>query len=121
VARVDKYEPTTGGHRAVLGFTPAAEDLEAIIPVGLDANGRVQRLADSNTGVVGVLVPLTRPMNQGDVVDVGQDMELVECTGFTAGTRYYVGADGVVDTTATDSTSIGWTVEADRLVVRLGR
>lgn len=120
MARVDKYEPTTGGHRAVLGFQPVAEDLEKIIPVGLNANGRIVKGA-GNTGVIGILVPLTRILNQGDVADVGQDMELVECTGLVAGTRYYVGSDGVMDTTATDSTPVGWTVEADRLVVRLGR
>lgn len=119
MARVDKYEPLTGGHRAALGFTPDADDLETLIGVGLDANGRIQKGA-ANTGIVGLLVPLTMIKNPGDVLDVMQDGEMVECTGLTAGTRYYVSAAGALTTTDTD-TPIGWTVEADRLVVRLGR
>jgi hypothetical protein len=118
VARIDKYEPLTGGFRALLGFTPVVGDLETVIPVGLSATGRVVKGAGT-TGVVGILVPLTMLRNQGDAVDVIQDGELVEA-GLAAGTRYYVSAVGDVTTTNTDK-PLGWTVEADRLVLRFGR
>lgn len=118
MARIDKYEPLTGGHRAPIGWQPVAGDLEKIIPVGLDANGRAVKGA-GNTGVIGVVV-LTKIINQGKIVDVMQDGELVECTGLTAGTRYYSDAAGAVSTTNTGK-PLGWTVEADRLVVRIGK
>jgi hypothetical protein len=120
VARIDKYEPQTGGFRALLGFTPVAGDLEKIIPVGLDANGRVVKGAGTS-GVLGVLVPLTMLRNQGDAVDVAQDCELVECAGLTAGTRYFTNAAAGTVTTLNTDIPLGWTVEADRLVVRFGR
>lgn len=119
MARVDKYEPLTGGHRALLGFTPTADDLEKIIAVGLDANGRVQK-GEANSGIVGILVPLTMLRNPGEAVDIAQDCDLVDCEGLVAGTRYYLSEAGAVTTTATDI-PLGWTVEADRLVVRFGR
>lgn len=119
MATIDKYEPVGGGHRALLGFAVAGADLRTPIAVGLDANGRVQR-GTANTGVIGVLV-LTKAKNVGDVVDIMQDGEIVEVEGLVAGTRYYGdGATGVLGTDNTD-VPLGWTVEADRLVVRMGR
>lgn len=116
---IDKYEPLSGGHRAPLGFAVAGADLRTPIGVGLDANGRLQRGA-ANTGVIGILV-LTKAKNVGAIVDVMQDGELVEVDGLTAGTRYFVDAvTGVVGTDIADVPA-GWTVEADRLVVRMGR
>lgn len=120
MARVDKYEPLTGGFRALLGFTPAESDIEKIIPVGLNASGRVVKGAGT-TGVIGILVPLTMLRNQGDAVDVIQDGELVDCVGLAAGSRYYTTVAGVVSTTPAAGIPVGWTVEADRLVVRFGR
>lgn len=115
---IDKYEPLTGGTRAKLGFAVLAADVRKVLPVGLDANGKVQKGA-ANTGVIGVLV-LTQPTSIGATVDVMQDGDIVECTGLTAGTRYYSDAAGVISTTNTGK-PIGFTVEADRLVVRMGR
>jgi hypothetical protein len=120
VTRIDKYEPLTGGHRAILGFTPVTGDLEKIIGVGLDANGRVVKGA-GNTGLIGVLVPLTMLRNQGEAVDILQDGDLVECPGLVAGTRYYITADGATVNTTNTNIPLGWTVEADRLVVRFRR
>lgn len=122
MARIDKYEPLTGGHRARLGFDVVDADLNKVIAVGLDANGRVQK-GSANTGVIGVLV-LTEPMASGKYVDVMQDGEIVEMdvnhAGIVAGTRYYGAADGAVNTTNTDK-PLGWTAEATRLVVRVGK
>lgn len=123
MARFDKYEPMTGGHRARLGFAVTAADLNEVIAVGLDANGRIQRGA-GNTGVIGVCV-FTEPMAAGKMADVMQDGEIVEMdvnhAGIVAGTRYFgAAADGALTTTNTDK-PLGWTVEATRLVVRVGK
>lgn len=122
MARYDKYEPMSGGHRAPLGFTPVAGDLNKVLCVGLDANGRVVK-GSGNTGVIGVLV-LTMIIPAGKIVDVMQDGEIVEMNvnhaGIVAGTRYFGSAAGALGTTNTDK-PIGYTVEATRLVVRVGR
>lgn len=118
MARIDKYEPMSGGHRAPLGVAISGADLNKAIAVGLNASGRVVK-GSGNTGVIGVLV-LTKAKNVGDIVDIMQDGEIVDITGLTAGTRYYGAADGTVGTTNTN-VALGWTVEADRLVVRMGR
>lgn len=118
MSRYDKYEPMGGGFRAPLGFAVNGANLNKVLPVGLDTNGRVV-LGSGNTGVLGVLV-LTMAKAIGAIVDVMQDGEIVENTGLTAGTRYYGSAAGAVTTTNTD-VKLGWTVEATRLIVRVGR
>lgn len=118
MARFDKYDPISGGFRAPLAADWPSADLEEVIPVGLDANGRVVKGA-GNTGVKGV-VCLTKLRYAGDVVDVMTDGEIVEATGLTAGTNYFGSAAGGVTTTNTDK-ALGATVEATRLVVRVGR
>jgi hypothetical protein len=110
VARYDKYEPNVGGFRA-----PLAADLPATektgngngIAVGIDGNGRVV-LTAGTSGVAGVLCT-TRDMKAGDVVDVMTSGEIVEWAGAVA---------GAVVTLLT--VKVGWTVEATRLIVRLG-
>lgn len=122
MARYDKYEPNTGGHRAPLAADWLQADLNKVFAVGLDAQGRVVKGA-GNTGVIGVLV-LTKIVRAGKIVDVMQDGEIVEMdvnhAGIVAGTRYYGSAAGALTTTTSD-TPIGFTVEATRLVVRAGR
>lgn len=118
--RFDKYEPLTGGFRAALGFAPVTNDVGAVFGVGLNASGKVVKGA-GNTGIIG-LICMSRLMNQGDIVDVMQDGEIVDMTGLTAGTKYYVvAATGLLTTTAGTDKAAGWTVEADRLVARVGR
>lgn len=125
IARIDKYDPKVGGFRA-----PLAADwstLSAVRAVGLDANGRVVAGA-GNSGVVGALI-LTADKKAGDVVDVMTRGEVVEFGG-AAGTTYYASTvDGTTGTSpdlggAAGSGAghhIGWTVEADRLIVSVGR
>ena len=122
MARIDKYEPLSGGHRAALAADWLDANIEEPIGVGLDGNGRVV-VGAGNTGIIGVVV-LTKKRYAGDVVDVMQDGELVECAGLTTGTVYYAdSATGVLDDTApaagTNAVKVGHTVEATRLVVRL--
>ena len=109
----------TGGHRAPLAAAWLSGDIGAIVGVGLNASGQVVKGAGA-TGVIGV-VCLQKAHPAGTIVDVMQDGEMVECTGLAAGTRYYAAAAaGALGTTNTDK-PVGWTVEATRLIVRLGR
>jgi hypothetical protein len=117
VARFDKYDPISGGFRAPLAVDWPSGDLSKVIPVGLDASGRIVKGA-GNTGIVGV-VCLTKVLYAGEIADAMTDGEIVEATGLVAGTVYNAEADGDVVTTA--GTRIGHTVEATRLVVRVAR
>jgi hypothetical protein len=121
VARYDKYDPIDGGFRAPLAADWLEADLNEVFAVGLDANGAVVKGA-GNSGVKGVLV-LTKIVRAGKVVDVMTDGEIVEMdvnhAGITAGTSYYGSAAGALTTVNTDK-PIGHTVEASRLVVRVG-
>jgi len=119
VARYDKYDPISGGFRAALAADWLSADLEKPIGVGLDTNGKVVKGA-GNTGVIGVLC-LTMLRYAGDIVDVMTEGEIVEVETLTAGTAYYaVVATGVLSNTATANKRVGHTVEASRLVVRVG-
>lgn len=143
MARYDKYDPISGGFRAKL-----AADLTlsggAIGPVAvsLDATGKVVVGTAGQSGPVGVLVknvargpvgqygtPPGSPVGAGgfmgalagDVVDIMTAGEIVEVTGLTPGRKVYAAANGTLNTTGgTGSTLVGWTVEAGRLVVRMG-
>lgn len=126
MARIDKYDPISGGFRA-----PLAADLPATsktgngnpLGVGLDVNGRVVAGA-GNTGIAGVLVT-TKAMKAGEIVDVMSEGEIVEFVG-VAGTAYSVSnAAGVFAAIAAGGAAgagtikVGYTVEATRLVVRV--
>lgn len=133
MSRIDKYEPLTGGTRAPLAAAWPANRLNEVVPVGLDANGKVV-IGLGNTGYVGVVL-LTQVKAAGDIVDVGQDLDVVEfspAVTAVAGTNYFADAatntivagtgslTGTAPATA-GSKKIGFTVEATRLVVRTGR
>lgn len=125
MARYDKYEPKNGGFRAELAADRVANVgsvglAGAPIGVGLDANGRIVAGA-GNSGIVGVLI-LTRDYKARQVVDTMTDGEIVEFGG-VAGTKYFAAnATGVISSAGgAGTTMVGWTVEANRLVARLGR
>jgi len=117
MARIDKYDPISGGFRAPLAaaYTGAA----APIAVGLNASGRVVTPTDSTCGIVGVLCcPYDKAA--GDVVDIMTAGELTEFGG-AAGTVYTANTTtGVISDAAASATQtpVGFTVEADRLIVR---
>lgn len=132
MSRIDKYEPLTGGTRAPLAADWLVADLAKVVPVGLDANGKVVK-GLGNTGYVGVVV-LTEQKFANDIVDVMQDGDIVEfdSAGAVAGTNYFAdAADNVVKAgtgaqtntapATAGSKKVGFTVEATRLVVRMGR
>lgn len=125
MARYDKYEPMSGGFRAPLAADWLAADLNKVVGVGLNAQGRVVKGA-GNTGVIGALV-LTKVIKANKVVDVMQDGEIVEMdvnhAGIVAGTKYYFDATGALVAGApaagVNGVLAGWTVEATRLVTRV--
>lgn len=125
MARYDKYEPLSGGHRAPLAADWLAADLNKVIGVGLNASGQVVKGA-GNTGVIGAIV-LSKVVLAGKPVDVMQDGEIVEMNvnhaGIVAGTKYYFDAAGALTAAApaagANGVLAGWTVEATRLVVRV--
>lgn len=130
MARYDKYDPYDGGFRAPLAADWLAADLEKVVGVGLDANGRIVKGA-GNTGIRGVIV-LTKAHKAKQPVDVMTDGEIVDFThvgrptaafaAAVAGTNFYVDATtGAVTATAAGGKFVGHTVEKERLVVRFGR
>lgn len=74
--RYDKYDPKTGGFRAVLAADWLVADLERVYGVGLDSSGRVVK-GVGTTGVIGVLI-LTKARKAGEIVDVMTSGEIVE-------------------------------------------
>lgn len=122
--RFDKYDGKVGGFRAVLDVATVAADTGKVWAVGLNATGRVVKGAGV-TGIVGVICPV-RIMTAGERIDVMTDGEIADFTlqngaAAAAATRYFgVAADGTFNTTNT-GTRLGWTVEAARLIVRVGR
>jgi hypothetical protein len=122
MARIDKYDPVSGGFRAPLAADWVGN--AAPVAVGLDSSGRVViGVGVAGVGIVGV-VCLPQDKKAGTPVDVMQEGEIVEFSG-VAGTAYtgLTTAPGTVGSTAADATHIrvGFTVEATRLVVRVAQ
>lgn len=116
MARIDKYQPVAGGFRAPL--SAALTGAAAPLGVGINASGRVV-VGAGQTGIVGVICS-PADKGAGDIIDIMTNGELVEFGG-VAGTRYTANTTtGVLSVTVAGATqiAIGWTVEADRLVVR---
>ncbi len=117
--RIDKYDPISGGFRGVLAAD--VNEVDTPVGVGLDANGRVVVGVGNLPATKGVL-QLTKDKKTGDPVDVMTDGELVDMTGLTAGTVITANnATGVLSTAAPSATQfeVGFTAEADRLIVRV--
>ena len=117
MARVDKTNSAVGVVRAALAADIAHADWNTPIGVGINASGLCVKGA-GQTGIVGVVIADRTNYKAGQIADIFVLADVVGCDGLTAGTKYYVAADGTVGTTTTD-TEIGWTVEADRLIVRM--
>jgi hypothetical protein len=121
MARIDKYEPVAGGFRGILlaDYAGSANP----IGVGLDATGKVTiGVSVAAVGIIGVIcVPGAK--KAGDPVDVMQEGELVNFGG-AAGTVYTaLTTTGAIAAVAADATHIrvGFTAEADRLIVRVAQ
>lgn len=116
MARFDHAESAIGIVRAPIATNFSEADFDQVIPVGIDGVGRTVKGA-GQTGVVGVVVPGRTVYRAGQVADIMVKGDIVDCVGLAAGTKYYATAAGALVTTATDNTYVGFTVEADRLVV----
>lgn len=119
MARFDKYDPISGGFRAPLAAALTGQ--EAPRAVSLDVNGRVI-VGTGNVGIKGVICQ-PKDRKAGDIVDCMTDGEIVEFSG-VAGTDYRgTAATGVIDAGAAGAGQlyVGHTVEATRLIVRVGR
>lgn len=120
-AQYDKIEPYANSSRGRLN-APFDDPTKFGTPygVGINANGRVV-IGAGQTGIVGVLL-LSTKKRAGEGIDFQTSGDI---TGFegTAGTKYYADATtGVISATnGTGKTYVGFTVEADRLVVRVGQ
>jgi hypothetical protein len=118
MARFDKYDPISGGFRAVLAADWTADDGEPV-GVGLNTSGKVVP-GVGNSGIAGIVILVKENKLAGQVVDVMTDGEIVEMENLTAGTPIFADAvTGALDVTG--DTRVGFTVEATRLIVRLGR
>jgi len=116
MARVDKTESAVGVTRGILAADIVQADWNKPIPVGINASGLVVKGA-GQSGVIGVVVCDKTNYKAGRPCDIfGNGSELVGCANLVAGQKYYSDAAGVVSTTAT-GTYLGYTVEADRLIV----
>lgn len=131
MARYDKYDPYSGGFRALLATDWKAENVNKLFGVGLNATGKLV-VGEGSSGMVGVIV-LTWPQKvrdgQVDVLTAGCVVDFGPTTGTpgtdfgTPGTKYYAdAATGEISSTAPTSAKpgyyVGTTVEKDRLEVR---
>lgn len=118
MARIDKTESAVGVVRAALAADIDPADFGKIFGVGLNAQGRVVKGA-GQSGVIGVISPDRTVRKAGKVIDIFKLGDFVECEGLSAGTKQYAdAATGVISSTNT-GTYVGFTVEADRLVLAI--
>lgn len=119
MAQVDKTESAIGVTRAPLAAAVAEANWGVPLGVGINASGQAV-VGAGQSGVVGVAIFDKTNYRAGTPCDIfGNGSEIVECAGLAAGTKYYASAvNGTLSTTNTD-TYVGYTVEADRLVVTI--
>ncbi len=132
MARIDKTHSAVGVVRAALNADLLTTDYDTIIGVGLNAQGRIVK-GGGQTGIIGVINPSRARAKAGQVTDIFVLGDAVDCTGLAAGTTYWVdgttgalvagGASGAQPGAGAGSTAgskrVGFTVEADRLVIRM--
>jgi hypothetical protein len=123
-SRFDKYDPFDGGFRARLAAPILAVDAGKIFAVTINTSGRVVRTGISAAADIRGVICATEAMPLGAAIDVMTDGEIAQATftvgtAFTSGVIVYAHLDGTVDVTATAGKAVGFTVEVDRLVVRL--
>lgn len=118
MARVDKTQSAIAVTRAPINADFAQADWDKVIPVGINGSGKVVKGA-GQSGVIGVVIPGKTVYRAGQIADIfGNGSEIVEVADLAAGTKYYSDAAGVISTTNT-GTYLGFTVEADRLIVTI--
>jgi hypothetical protein len=123
MSRYDKYDPFDGGFRARLNAAIPAANAGKVYAVSINTSGRVVVGGTGLVDIRGLICP-TEAMAAGDAIDVMTDGEIADVTAtagtaLTAGALVYCHVDGTIDATATSGKAVGFTVELDRLVVRV--
>lgn len=133
MARVDKYDPITGGFRAHVAVDFPDADLGKLFGYGIDSGGKIVKGAGT-TGVVGVWVVTSKPgrvgpnkeiavidcMREGCITDFCPTAGVPGTDVGVAGTAYFSDAAGVISSVAAvGSVYVGHTVEPDRLEVNV--
>lgn len=124
MARIDKTDSAVGVVRADLHEDIPADHLDKIYGVGINALGH-QVFGAGQTGIIGVANPSKFHSKAARPADIFVLGDVVDCVGLSAGRKAYAANDtGDITTPAvapdlSTSTYVGFTVEADRLVIRL--
>lgn len=140
IPRWDKYDGYIGNSRGQLAADVTDDQANLVIGVGLNSTGQIVVGAGAS-GVIAVVIfnvghdyltgGLVQPPQAGDVWDTGRHGEIVnfvptvvtssvfsaDTNPPVAGTKYYAHADGSVNATSASGVYIGYTMEADRLIV----
>jgi hypothetical protein len=143
MARYDKYDPISGGFRAILAADLTLTNGAFFGAISINASGLAVVGTAGQSGLVGVCVknvargPVTQwatsslgaanaaaPIGAmaGDVIDIMTAGEIndLDPAVFVAGTKFYAQAAGPITSVGgTGRALIGWTVEAGRLIVRV--
>jgi hypothetical protein len=121
MARIDKYDPVSGGFRAPLNAAVLIGVVGTIIPVSLNGSGKLVTGAAALGKYKGVIIP-DYTYAAGQPIDVMTDGEILETSGawsLAGGEVYIAVADGTLTATSTSNQYLGHMVEADRLIVRI--
>lgn len=126
MARVDKTDSAVGVVRAVLNADLSDDVLDSVIGVGLNASGKIV-VGAGQTGIIGVMNPSRYFQKAGmpadifvlaDIEDIGEGPN---DPTLDAGKAVYAdNTTGELSHTAAGGTYVGYTVEADRLILALG-
>ena len=131
MARVDKYDPITGGFRAHIAENFDDAKIGKLYGWGLDSSGKAV-IGAGQSGVLGVWVVTEKPgvvgplrevaridiMREGCVTDFCATADDPGVDVGVAGTKYFCDANGAISTTGgTGAYYVGATVEPDRLEV----
>ena len=122
MARVDKTESAVGVVRGTNAADWAEADFNKIIGVGLNADGLTVR-GGGQTGIIGVVIPDRTNRKAGARSDIFVLAEIIldEDETLAAATVLYSTPTGdiVTDAAAGANTRVGYTIEGDRVAVRL--
>lgn len=118
MARIDKTHSAVGVVRSDMAADWAEADFDKPFGVGINGSGKVVKGA-GQSGIIGIVIPNKAARKAGKPADIFVLADVLECTGLPAGSKIYAdAATGVLSTTNT-GTYVGFTIEAERLAVRL--
>lgn len=123
MSRYDKYDPYDGGFRARLNAALTSSNVGKIYAVSINTSGRAVIGGAGLIDIRGLICP-TEAMPVGAQIDVMTDGEIAEATttagvAFTAGALLYCHIDGTVDAVSASGKAVGFTVELNRMIVRV--